>query len=166
MSTLLEMFRDAAIKAHIGFKHEGRWEECEWIECEDRKQMIDHAMMGHSWSDEFPQVEESFYWIRHKQNHADLNVGLLRDRTLLLAEGGSMSKSPRKDFEFLPASPSDFEQLAALRAVGTNALTWILKFKELDHGMFHVGAFELCREPTCLDAHRLIAALREVLGDK
>lgn len=57
-------------------------------------------------------------------------------------------------------------QLAALRKAGANALQWIVKFKELDHGMFHVGDFEVCREPTCIEAHELIAALREALGDK
>lgn len=31
-----------------------------------------------------------------------------------------MSKSPRRDFEFLPASPSDLEQLAALREATVN----------------------------------------------
>lgn len=85
------------------------------------------------WTDVFPQVEETFYWIRHKQDHADVNVGLLRDRTLLLAEGGTMSKSPRRDFEFLPASPSDFEQLAALREAARNALNMIaLEADQLD----------------------------------
>lgn len=33
-------FRDTAIKCHIGFKHDGPWEKCEWIECEDRRNMI------------------------------------------------------------------------------------------------------------------------------
>ena len=43
MSTLLEMFRDTAIKAHMGYRHEGPWETCEWVECEDRRKMIDSA---------------------------------------------------------------------------------------------------------------------------
>lgn len=38
---LIEAFKDTAIKAHIGFKHEGPWDECEWIECEDRRKMIE-----------------------------------------------------------------------------------------------------------------------------
>lgn len=78
-------------------------------------QSILHQPEASGWTDDFPQVEETFYWIRHKQNHADINVGLLRDRTLLLCEGVSMSKSLRKDCEFLPASPSDFEQLVRLK---------------------------------------------------
>lgn len=34
-------FRDTAIKAHFGYKHEGAWVKCEWIECEDRRTMIE-----------------------------------------------------------------------------------------------------------------------------
>lgn len=142
MSTnnLLEMFRDTAIKAHIGYKHEGPWDKCEWIECEDRRKMInsnlagadeqnvgdeERATLSRLWSDEFPEVEETFYWLRHKQNHADINVGLLRDGTLLLAEGTTHGKSRRKDFEYSPASPSDFEQLRRLRAAAEMALKWL-----------------------------------------
>lgn len=39
--SLIVAFRDSAIKCHIGFKHEGSWEECEWIECKDRRGMIE-----------------------------------------------------------------------------------------------------------------------------
>lgn len=42
---LLETFRNTAIKCHIGFKHEGPWEECEWIECEDRRKIINQATL-------------------------------------------------------------------------------------------------------------------------
>lgn len=38
---LLEVFHDTAIKCHIGFKHEGPWDKCEWIECEDRRKLIE-----------------------------------------------------------------------------------------------------------------------------
>lgn len=100
-----------------------------------------------AWSDEFPEVEETFYWVRHKQNHADLNVGLLRDRTLLLAEGGSMSKSTRKDFEFLPASPSDFEQLIRLRKAAGDLLA------AMDQLPMRFGSTE-----------QSVTALREALG--
>lgn len=36
----ISAFRDTAIKCHVGFCHEGPWEKCEWIECEDRRNMI------------------------------------------------------------------------------------------------------------------------------
>lgn len=170
MSTnnLLEMFRDTAIKAHIGYKHEGPWDKCEWIECEDRRKMInsnlagadeqnvgdeERATLSRLWSDEFPEVEETFYWLRHKQNHADINVGLLRDGTLLLAEGTTHGKSRRKDFEYSPASPSDFEQLLRLRKAASVALIFTERIRQhSDH------------PNTEAQADKVIAALRKAIG--
>lgn len=40
MSGFIKAFKDTAIKAHIGFKHDGPWEECGWVECEDRRKML------------------------------------------------------------------------------------------------------------------------------
>lgn len=39
-NAVLAEFADTAIKCHIGFKHEGPWDKCEWIECEDRRKLI------------------------------------------------------------------------------------------------------------------------------
>lgn len=36
----VEVFRDTAIKCHFGYRHEGPWDTCEWIECEDRRMLI------------------------------------------------------------------------------------------------------------------------------
>lgn len=36
----IEAFRDAAFKAHLRAQHKYEWEECEWIECEDRRRLI------------------------------------------------------------------------------------------------------------------------------
>lgn len=41
---LRDALRDTAIKAHIGFRHEGAWEECGWIECEERRRLLDGAI--------------------------------------------------------------------------------------------------------------------------
>lgn len=42
-NAVLAEFADTAIKCHIGFKHEGPWDECEWIKCEDRRKLIESA---------------------------------------------------------------------------------------------------------------------------
>ena len=108
------------------------------------------------WTDEFPEVEEKFYWMRHKQNHADINVGLLRDRTLLLAEGTTHSKSRRRDFEYLPASPSDFEQLLRLRKAARNAMKWMSWWVESEGADIPDGV------PSTPE---ILAALREALAN-
>lgn len=38
---LIEAFKVTAIKVHMLFKHDVPWEDCEWIECEDRRKMIE-----------------------------------------------------------------------------------------------------------------------------
>lgn len=40
MSGLIKAPKEAAIKAHIGFKHGGPWKLCGWIECEDRRKIL------------------------------------------------------------------------------------------------------------------------------
>lgn len=57
--------------------------------------------VAEEWTDEFPQVEEALYWVRHKQNHTDLDVARLRNGSLYPTDGGAMSKSRRRDWEYL-----------------------------------------------------------------
>jgi hypothetical protein len=56
---------------------------------------------GVEWTDEFPTTEGGFYWVRHKLNHDDLDIGSLLNGSLYFTYGGPTSKSPRKDYEYL-----------------------------------------------------------------
>lgn len=68
-NAVLAELADTAIKCHIGFKHEGPWEDCEWIECEDRRKMIESASaMEHTTQEpvvidlcNMPIKEEEYY---------------------------------------------------------------------------------------------------------
>lgn len=64
--------------------------------------------------------------------------------------------------------PVSAEQLTSLRAAALAALEWIVKFKTLDHGAFHVAnqgfEFQKCNERTCQKATALVAQLEAALN--
>lgn len=73
------------------------------------------------WSTEFPQVEDGVYWIRYHEG-GDADIGQLSCGLVQVAGGAFISDS-RHRIEYLgPISPSDTEELLALREAVTVAI--------------------------------------------
>lgn len=84
------------------------------------------AVIATGWTDNFPVIEGTFYWTRHKQDHKDVDVGQLKEQTLYFTDGSQRSRSPRRDFEYLgPVIPE--KQATTVNGISWSALLDVLE---------------------------------------
>lgn len=156
---LIEAFRDASIKAHIGFNHVWPWEECRWIECEDRRKMLRRVAAASPAAPTLPiadQIWNACKEIVYRINFGEHNHPDLANDTALT---WWLAAIVTKHFESAAAIPTPSPADAAQES---NPVIGELKQALLERGIQahwaagHVNAWADCEFKVCDDVRKLL----------